>query len=273
MVVRKFAKLCCIGSNPILVFLLIMYSIRYLKEIKYRFYYLGLSLCFCFVSLWLFSDQLLYFCCLPLHNAYSYYYGFLSVPHFLFTEINEPLICRFIVVMGVLFYWFFFFFIYQLWCYIENTLFFYERKIVLKIMKFSLGLFVLSNFFLFSYILPFACKFFVSLEVTNSFFGENLGTNKNIHLEIKMLPYICFIFKTVGWFNLFFQFPIFMYILIYLKKIDGIRLVKWRRYFYFVFFIISIFITIDIFSQFIFLFIFVTFYAMTIFYTKFNLVK
>lgn len=138
-------------------------------------------------------------------------------------------------------------------------------------MKLSLFLFISSNFFLFSYILPLACKFFVSLEVTNYFFGESLGENKSIHLEIKMLPYVFFIFKTVWSFNFFFQFPIFIYLLIYFRKIDQVILVNWRKYFYFILLILSTFITIDVINQVIFLFVFILFYEITIFYTKFQL--
>lgn len=243
-----------------------MYSIRYLNEIKLRFSYLFFSFLLSFLVLWFFSDQVLYFCCLPLRKSYLYHYGSSYEPHFLFTEVYEPFLTRLLITSFISSYCCFFFFFYQFWCYMENSLFFYERSIFFQYFLLSFFLFFLSNFLFFYFIFPLICNFFISLEVTNNFLDLETKSNIQIHLETKLYPYICFLIKTNFWFNFFFQFPLIFNFFIYLKWLGWKDLIRWRKFFHFFSIILCTFISIDLFSQIFLFLVFFLLYEFLIFY-------
>jgi len=139
------------------------YHLRYGKEIKWRFFlYLLLAVFFSFLISLTVSEQIIYFLTKPLKEAYKLQNS--SDPHFIFTELTEAFFTRITCSIFLTFYSFLFFFCYQFWLYLKPGLFEFEKKKICIWIFWSFLMLFCSNIFLFFFILPSACKFFISME-------------------------------------------------------------------------------------------------------------
>jgi sec-independent protein translocase protein TatC len=209
-----------------------MKYIKYLTEIKLRFFYIFFSFISSFIINYYYCEELLFIVIKPLliYNEY-----------FIFTELSEIFFTYIEIVLIATFYFLFPLCCYHFWSFIECGLFYFERKLFKFLLLISLTLSILSIFFSYFIVIPQACFFFTHFEMTNSF----------ILLEPRIYNYIIFISNILFNFILIAQLPLILIIAIKLKIIKKIN----RRYSYFLAILIATLLsTPDLISQ-LFLFI------------------
>jgi sec-independent protein translocase protein TatC len=210
----------------------------FLKEIKFRFFYI----CFCFILSfivsYIFVDEILYLIAKPL-IVLSFFQR-----NFIFTNISEA----FVTYLSISFYTSLIssipLIIYNLWLFLTPGLFNFEKKFVGFFFFICFILFSLSLYCSYYMIFPFLCNFFLSFEnikETNLF---------NISLEAKINEYFFSLLQFILLFCLIFQLPLFLFLLIKLKVLNEKSLKDKRKIFWIFSFILAALISPpDILSQ------------------------
>lgn len=130
--------------------------------------------------------------------------------------------------------------LYQLWAFITPGLHESERKATLKYIPYSFLLFILGLGF--SYFLLFPILMDFMLDLSNDLeIKQTIGINQ----------FFSFLFKLVIPFGFLFQLPVVVLFLSRLGILDPKWMVKFRKYSYFVLFVIAVLIAPDLVTDFI----------------------
>ncbi|GEN84629.1 Sec-independent protein translocase protein TatCy [Sporosarcina luteola] len=121
---------------------------------------------------------------------------------------------------------------YQFWSFVSPGLHETERKVTLSYIPFAFILFLIGIGFSYFVLVPFVMNFMLNLS------GE-LGITQTIGIN----QYFTFLFQILIPFGIVFQLPIVLLFLSRLGILDPKKLVKIRKYSYFVLFVIAAFIT------------------------------
>lgn len=215
---------------------------NYIIELKYRFFYLIISLIICFFVSLNFSGELIYILVYPLKEISKNQTNFL-----IYTDLTEAFFAslKLSIVFSLLIT--FFNFIYQLYFFILSGLYKYEQKRLNKYLSISYLIMLSSIFFCYKCAIPFVWNFFINYDF-------------NIHSELFELPfygkiveYINFVLKILFSMIICFQVPIISIICIKLKYIKVENLLKFRALsIVFSFILGAILSPPDIISQFLF---------------------
>ncbi|QBK24567.1 twin-arginine translocase subunit TatC [Ureibacillus thermophilus] len=122
--------------------------------------------------------------------------------------------------------------LYQLWAFIAPGLYEKERKATLKYIPYAFILFIAGILFGYFILFPNVMDFMMSLN-------ERLGIQPTIGIN----EYFGFLFKLVIPFGLLFQLPVITLFLSRLGVLNPIWMVKFRKYSYFVLFVIAVLIS------------------------------
>ncbi|SOB98433.1 sec-independent protein translocase protein TatC [Ureibacillus xyleni] len=121
--------------------------------------------------------------------------------------------------------------LYQLWAFITPGLHERERKATLKYIPYSFLLFIGGLAFGYFVLFPNVLNFMM-----------NLSNNLEIEQEIGINEYFSFLFKLVVPFGLLFQLPVVTLFLARLGILNPKLMVKFRKYSYFVLFVLAVFL-------------------------------
>lgn len=119
--------------------------------------------------------------------------------------------------------------LYQLWAFITPGLYESERKATLKYIPYAFVLFVAGIAFGYYVLFPFVMKFMMGL-------ADDLDIQQTIGIN----EYFTFLFKLVIPFGLIFQLPVVTLFLSRIGILDPALMVKFRKYSYFVLFVIAV---------------------------------
>ena len=119
--------------------------------------------------------------------------------------------------------------LYQLWAFITPGLYESERKATLKYIPYAFSLFVVGILFAYYVLFPFVMKFMMGL-------AEDLEIKQTIGIN----EYFTFLFKLVIPFGLIFQLPVVTLFFSRIGLLDPMYMVKFRKYSYFVLFVIAV---------------------------------
>ncbi|MER1999826.1 MAG: twin-arginine translocase subunit TatC [Lysinibacillus sp.] len=119
--------------------------------------------------------------------------------------------------------------LYQLWAFITPGLYEAERKATLKYIPYAFLLFVAGILFAYYVLFPFVMKFMMGL-------AEDLEIKQTIGIN----EYFTFLFKLVIPFGLIFQLPVVTLFFSRIGLLDPKYMVKFRKYSYFVLFVIAV---------------------------------
>lgn len=119
--------------------------------------------------------------------------------------------------------------LYQLWAFITPGLYESERKATLKYIPYAFILFIAGIAFAYYVLFPFVMKFMMGL-----------ATDLDIKQTIGINEYFSFLFKLVIPFGLIFQLPVITLFLSRIGVLDPMYMVKFRKYSYFVLFVIAV---------------------------------
>jgi sec-independent protein translocase protein TatC len=119
--------------------------------------------------------------------------------------------------------------LYQLWAFITPGLYESERKATLKYIPYAFLLFVVGILFAYYVLFPFVMKFMMGL-------AEDLEIKQTIGIN----EYFTFLFKLVIPFGLIFQLPVVTLFFSRIGLLDPMYMVKFRKYSYFVLFVIAV---------------------------------
>ncbi|MDW0117789.1 twin-arginine translocase subunit TatC [Sporosarcina thermotolerans] len=121
---------------------------------------------------------------------------------------------------------------YQFWSFVSPGLQETERKVTLSYIPFAFILFIVGIGFSYFILVPFVMNFMMDLS------GE-LGITQTVGIN----QYFTFLFQILIPFGVIFQLPIVLLFLSRLGILDPAKLVKIRKYSYFVLFVVAAFIT------------------------------
>ena len=119
--------------------------------------------------------------------------------------------------------------LHQLWAFITPGLYETERKATLKYIPFAFLLFLAGILFAYFVLFPFVMKFMVGL-----------ANDLEIKQTIGINEYFSFLFKLVIPFGLIFQLPVVTLFLSRIGILNPELMVKFRKYSYFVLFVIAV---------------------------------
>ena len=119
--------------------------------------------------------------------------------------------------------------LYQLWAFITPGLYEAERRATLKYIPYAFILFIAGILFAYYVLFPFVMKFM-----------NSLANDLDITQTIGINEYFTFLFKLVIPFGLIFQLPVVTLFLSRIGVLNPIYMVKFRKYSYFVLFVIAV---------------------------------
>jgi sec-independent protein translocase protein TatC len=243
----------------------------YKKEFIYRFFYINLSFFLSWIILYTYIDELIFIGAYPLQKIwYSKNIPF----HFIYTHLTDIFWIQlkittqlaFILTIPILF-----FHIYQ---FLKPALIRKEKILLKTILLIFISFSFISFYINYYYLIPHVWSFFI-------LFQNNANNWINILLEPKIDEYYNFI---IIWFNvllILFQIPTLLFLFFYLKIINIKNLILFRKIIYFLFLVISTFISPpDIISQLVLWIFMIFFYEFSIIlflfyenYIKFKVIK
>ena len=240
--------------------LISMLFFLYLKEIRFRLFYCFISLLYSWFICFTFIEEVIYYFAKPLLVA-NYKSSDLFT-HFIFTNLGDAFFSFFNLSLAIGCFISFYFFIFQLFCYIVPSLYFYEKNIFVLIVLSSIFALAFSSVFWYGIFMPTICYFFLGFELTNTFLSFE------ILFEGKIDEYFTLVLGSLYSLAIIFQFPILLLFLVVFGLLDIRFLVAYRKIIYFGFLVVSAFLTPpDVFSQFLFICPFLVFYEFVIFLT------
>ena len=123
--------------------------------------------------------------------------------------------------------------IYQTWSFLKPGLYPNEQRFLKKMMIPCTFFFCLGLFLTFNTLIPAICKFFIGFE-------SNLEEGAvQIQLEAKISEYVSTVLYTTLLISILSQYPLLILLLLYLNIINFDWLIKQRKLFIFVFFVIG----------------------------------
>lgn len=122
--------------------------------------------------------------------------------------------------------------LYQLWAFVAPGLYESERKATLKYIPYSFCLFIIGILFAYFVLFPNVMDFMM-----------NLSHRLDIQQTIGIKQYFSFLFKLVIPFGFLFQLPVITLFLSRIGVLNPVWMVKFRKYSYFVLFVIAVLIS------------------------------
>ena len=212
----------------------------YLKELKFRIFYLFLCVFLNFLVYFHFAQEVLFLVIKPLvivnDNQNLNYFIFTHMSDVLFIYIKISLMISFFCSGPILFL--------QGWFFLVEGLYNYEKNFLFILFFGFLVLCVIVFLFLYHYIIPFIWVFFINFELndSNALFG--------VYYEANITDYVNFIFSICLFSFILLLFPLIMVLSIYFNILNLKFFTLYRKYFYTCFLILSgIFSPPEILSQ------------------------
>lgn len=214
-------------------------------ELRYRLFYLSIGYLLAVGTAYYFSEELLYIISKPLLSKDEFFINnSLEERRLIYTNITEAFTTQLILAIYIGLYIILPNVIYQLWSFLKPGLYLNEQRFLKKMIIPCIILLGLGLMLTFNTLIPAICKFFIGFE-TNLEEGA-----MQIQLEAKISEYVSTVFYTILLISFLSQYPLLILILLYLEIINFNWLVKQRKLFIFVFFIIGAMCTPpDILSQ------------------------
>lgn len=217
----------------------------HLIELRYRLSYLMIGYLITVSIAYYFSEELLYIISKPLlfENG-SLINNSLEERRLIYTNITEAFTTQLTLALYIGLYITFPNIIYQVWSFLKPGLYMNERHFLKRMIIPCILFFCLGLILTFNILIPTICKFFVGFE-TNLEEGAI-----QMQLEAKISEYVTTVLYTMLLVSILSQYPFLVLILLYLEIIDFNWLIKQRKLFIFLFFIIGAICTPpDILSQ------------------------
>ena len=237
-----------------------MLFVDYFKELKLRFIYILISFifnCFLFFN---FSQELLFILIKPLLAINSDK----TFNYFIFTHMSDVLL----VYIKIAFFFAIFCMIpvifLQCLFFLIDGLYNYEKNFFIFVFVILFFLIFYISFLLYFYIIPFIWFFFINFELSlsNFLFG--------VYYEARITDYIGLIFSIFFIFISLFILPILMVFLLYFNILKISFFIRYRKYFFILFFIFGgVFSPPDIISQVILGLFIIFFYEVILFFNLF----
>lgn len=196
-------------------------------ELKYRFFYIILSLLITSVFCYILKEQLIYILIkYLLYNMSSHRFIFTKLTQILITYIKFSFILAFFINIPFILVHSFYF--------LNSALYKHEWFYWLKVIIISIFFYFLSIFLNYIFIFPKILDLFLNFEKNNFFFP--------LHFEAKIDDFISMAF--LWFFNIIicFQIPIIIHILLYYDFIHIKNILINRKYFYLFFIFLSAFL-------------------------------
>lgn len=174
--------------------------------------------------------------------AFSYYYKkiisnillapllYISNTSLIYTSLPESFLAHLNIAFFTGFVFSLPFFSYQIYLFVTPGLYIQEKKIFRSILLAAPFLFWIACAFVYFLIIPIACKFFLSFSQTEGF---------NVAFQGKIEEYFSLIVKLMLSFGAVFELPVVLIILFLLKIITLEGMIKKRRIFIVISFIIA----------------------------------
>ena len=216
----------------------------YLKEIRYRLFYILLCLLFCFLISYFYSEQLIYIFIRPFLVANP-----LLQQKFIFLEITEAFYSFFKISLILSLYGTFPFVVYQMWCFLICSCYELERYKVKSVLFYFVVFFVFTNVIIYVYLIPIIWEFFLNYE--------KMSYLIQIELSAQISSYISQLMQIVLYSNLCLLFFYTFIYLVQLGYVNNILLLNIRKHMYFVFLTVAALLSPpDIVSQLLITFVF-----------------
>ncbi|NPB07017.1 MAG: twin-arginine translocase subunit TatC [Aquificae bacterium] len=152
---------------------------------------------------------------------------------------TEPLFILIKISLAVGFILAFPFILYQVWRFVEPALYSHEKKAFLPLALSSILLFLLGAAFAYFLVLPLALKFLLGLGFTQ------LSATPYLSVD----TYVSFVLKMVIAFGIAFQMPVVLFVLQKAGLVSHEQLVRFRKYFIVLAFLIGAVIAPDVSTQ------------------------
>ena len=235
-----------------------MLFIYFLNELKYRIGYCFFSFIVNSFVLFFYLKELLFIIVKPLvninrNNNFSYFI-FTDMLDIFFTYIKIVIVLGFVAIFPLI--------LIQLWFFLVEGLYNYEKIFLLKFLIFFCCCLAVIYFFLYIYLIPLIWLFFINFELTNdnSLFG--------VYYEAHISDYVNFLFDIFFIFFCLIQIPVLMIFLLYFNIVKVGFFMAYRKYFIIMFFLLGgVLSPPDIFSQIIISFFILFIYEIVIFFS------
>jgi sec-independent protein translocase protein TatC len=198
----------------------------YIEEMQLRLFFVCLSYILNFITVYHYKEQIIY--TLGQHQTTNF-------PHFIATNLPEIFLCLLKFSAYLALYCTFPVILIQSWFFFIPALYKYEYKIIRNFLALSLFFYFLSNFLLFTYLLPYCWEFFSGFQLNYE------KTGISVQLEVRLYEYLNFFTKTFFSINLGLNFCLFLSF--FLLKFPIYILTKLRKIIYFSNFITATLIT------------------------------
>lgn len=205
-----------------------MLFVKYLQEIKYRIFFIIIAFITLFISCYSFSTEILIIFIKPLEGVLSK-----KVISFIFTNMSDAFVTNIYISFLLSFVLCSPIFLAHCLFYLMPGLFLYERKQIIQLFLLSFFCFIYINILSYYLLLPSIWEFFLKFQL------EDPSNLIQIKFEGRINEYITLICHFLFFFNILFQFPILMYILIKFGVIKLEILVFLRKIIYFNFLVLS----------------------------------
>jgi|688.fasta_scaffold06839_21 sec-independent protein translocase protein TatC len=196
----------------------------FFTEIKYRIFYIFLSILITFFVCYFYKEQLVFLLTKTLlYNMNSHRFIFTTLIEIFFSYIYFCIYFSIIINIpfNIVFIGHFFF----------NSLYIHEFKLFFNFLILVIFFYIISIFLNYFFILPNFLKLFLNFEQSNSYFP--------LHLEAKIDEILKILLKIFIYIILYFQIPVLILTLKFVNIIDEYFLIKYRKFFYFIFIIFS----------------------------------
>jgi len=190
---------------------------NHLFEIKYRLYYLFISLIFTFIICLIYFKEIFYILTsivIKLNEISAQHFIYTNINEMFFAYINNSIIIAIIVSIPILYIHIWFFFI--------PGLYKFERKLLNILIIFSIIMYLFSIIIVYNILIPMTWNFFLGLEFNSPILM--------VKFEPKISEYLYMMALTTFLFIISFQLPIIFFILI-LKKIISIKFLIIKRHY------------------------------------------
>ena len=190
---------------------------NHIKELKYRFFYVFLSIIISFTTFYFFLGELTYIIIKPLFTNNNY-----EIQELIYTDMAEAFYASIKLTIFFSFYISVPILIYHFYYFILPGIYLNEQKSILYFIKISLSLMILSFLFAYLFFVPIVWDFFLNYD-----FNLNQNVFK-ISFQGKIIEYINFITKILFSFIICFQLPLFFMILLKMELLSYKKLEKYR---------------------------------------------
>jgi sec-independent protein translocase protein TatC len=190
---------------------------NHIEELKYRFFYIFLSLIISSITFYSFLGELTYVVIKPLFVNENY-----EIQELIYTDMSEAFFASMKLTLFFSCYSCIPIIIYHLYYFFLPGVYLHEQKAILQFIIISLLLIVISFSFAYLFFVPIVWDFFLSYDL-------NLDKNiLKVSFQGKIIEYINLITNILFSFVICFQLPLFFMILVKTKLISFKKLQYYR---------------------------------------------